>query len=139
MPSLNAFAASKRLHLFDRLRKGLPPDEGHWDEARWKEGKVKGAVQVGSTLYAPDRITFEFIYPDPASAATILQIETEAPERIVFLPVPEWVIETIWQGEIDGSFHFESDARALLAKFEALLDPAANALLFGPKQATRRE
>src|SRR5947209_18596132 len=110
---LNAFAAEKRLALYDDLKKGLPPREGEYSDALLKEGKVKGQPQMGTTRYEPSSIVFEFIYPDPHTTATVLSVRVAAPERIVFLPVPEWVAETIWQGEIDGSFRFESEAMTL--------------------------
>jgi hypothetical protein len=55
------------------------------------------------------------------------------------MPVPNWVIESIWQGEIDGSYQFESDAHNLLSQFSAQLEPEANRQLFGKKRPTRRE
>lgn len=100
---------------------------------------MKGAPQMGSTRYAPDAIFVEFIYPDKLGKSVILTVKLEAPERIVYLPVPGWVVESIWQGEISGSFHFESDARRMMAELENQLDPEPNKALFGPKQATRRE
>lgn len=137
--TLNVFAAEKRRRIFDDLRAGQPPSEGAYSEDLLKEGKVKGTPQVGSTRYEPDAIILEFIYPDPKGIATVLPVRLTAPERIVFLPVPEWVIESIWQGDIDGSYHFESDAQALLAAFQEELSPAGNAKWFGPRAAKRRE
>lgn len=69
---------------------------------------------MGSTVYSPDSIQCEFIYPDPSSVPTVLTVSLIPPERIVFLPVPEWVVESIWQGEIAGSYQFESDARGMI-------------------------
>lgn len=137
--TLNQHAAEIRMQIFDSLKKGLEPSVGTFDASVLKEGKTKGEPQVGTTRYEPDAIVFEFIFPDPRSAATVLSVRVDSPERIVFLPVPKWVVESIWQGDIDGSFHFESHARAMLKEFEALLEPEANRVLFGPKQATRRE
>ena len=137
--SLNTYVAEKRLALFDALRAGREPLEGTYDKAVLAEAKLKGAPQMGATRYTPHTMAIEFIYPDTLGAATVLTVTLEAPERIVFLPVPEWVIETIWQGEIDGSYQFESDAHVL---FEALLDdltPENNAHWFGPRVAKRRE
>jgi len=137
--TLNAYTAEKRLAIFERLKAGLPPEEGTFDEAVLAEGKVKGHPQMGATRYEPDAILVEFIYPDPKTTATILTIHLTPPERIVFLPVPEWVIESIWQGEISGSFHFETDARKLLAEFETELSSEKNPKWFGPQMAKRRE
>jgi len=55
------------------------------------------------------------------------------------LPVPEWVVESIWQGDVAGSFHFERDAKRLLASFEQELEPDDNQKYFGPQMAKRRE
>jgi hypothetical protein len=73
------------------------------------------------------------------SAAQIVTVTQEAPERIVFLPVPSWVVEQIWQGDVDGTFHFESEARSLLAEFANGLEPEANLSWFAERQPKRRE
>ena len=57
----------------------------------------------------------------------------------MFLPVPDWVIESIWQGEISGSYHFESDAKALVEAFQAELSAENNPKWFLPQAAKRRE
>ena len=137
--TLNEYAAKKRLELFEDLRAGREPSEGVFDASVLKEARTKSPPQIGATRYQPEAIIVEFIYPDPDSSATVLSVRLESPERIVFLPVPEWVVETIWQGEIDGSFQFESDARKLLEGFQSQLDPEANARWFLPRAATRRE
>ena len=125
--------------FFEDLKRGWPPRDAEFDEAVFKEGKVKGAPQMGTTRYEPNAIIFEFIYPDPKTTATVLSIRIPAPERIVFLPVPEWVVETIWQGEIDGSFHFESEAIKLVGGLQAELTPDVNLKWFGKREAKRRE
>lgn len=137
--TLNEYAAKQRLAIFERLRAGLPPESGDFDPAVLKEGQVKGAPQMGATRYEPESLTFEFIYPDPKSSATVLSVRMAAPERIVFLPVPEWVVESIWQGEIHGSYVFESDARRAMAALAEDLTPEANVRWFGPQAAKRRE
>jgi len=137
--TLNVFAAEKRRQIFDRLKAGADPGEGNFSDELLAEGRRKGAPQVGSTRYEPHALHLEFIYPDPTSTATILTVTIDPPERIVFLPVPEWVIENIWQGDIDGTYHFESDAFALVEGLRAELSPEGNAKWFGPRQAKRRE
>lgn len=136
--TLNQYAAEKRLSIFEELKQGLEPSEGEFDLHTLNEGRVKGLPQVGTTRYEPHAIQLEFIYPDAQSAATVFTVHLIPPERIVFLPVPSWVVESIWQGEIDGSFQFESEANRLLEQFRESLEPLPNSLLFGPKQATRR-
>lgn len=137
--TLTQFSSEVKRRIFSELRQGLPPSEGTFDEALLKEGRTKGEPQMGSTTYHPHAIAIEFIFSAAGSAATVLTVTVAAPERIVFLPVPKWVIESIWQGDIDGSYHYESDAHALVEEFKSLLEPTANAALFGPRQATRRE
>jgi hypothetical protein len=139
MPSLNAFSASKHRALFEDLRAGLDPSEGEFDSSLLKEARAKGNPQMGSTRYEPNSIVFEFIYPNPQGAAIIVSVRIASPERIVFMPVPAWVVETIWQGEIDGSYQFESDSYRLLEELRGRLEPDQNAELFQKKQATRRE
>lgn len=135
---LNAYTAEKRKAIYEDLRQGLPPREGEFSEAILAEGKAKGMPQMGTARYEPHAILVEFIYPDPAGAATILTVRLKAPERIIFLPVPPWVIESIWQGEIDGSYHFESQALALVDAFKAELASGINDRWFGPRQAIGR-
>lgn len=137
--TLNAYAAERRLSILAELREGRRPSEGSYDEQVLADARVKGPPQLGTTRFEPDAIIVEFIYPDPASSATVLPVRLAAPERIVFLPVPEWVVESIWQGDVDGTYHFESEARRLLAEFENELEPARNAKWFLPRQAKRRE
>ena len=136
---LNEFAAAARLKVFNELRAGQEPSLGLFDPAALREASAKGEPQVGKTRFEPLALIFEFVYPDPLSAAQIVTVTQESPERIVFLPVPSWVVEQIWQGDVDGSFHFESEARALLAEFATGLEPEANLGWFGDRQPKRRE
>jgi hypothetical protein len=135
---LNQYVAEKRLAIFDDLKKGLPPREGVFDAHVLAEAKVKGVPQMGATRYTPDAVHIEFIYPDAATSAAVVTVTLTPPERIVFMPVPGWVVESIWQGEIDGSYHFESDAYALLRGFEEGLSASRNGELFGHRMATGR-
>lgn len=137
--TLNAYAAEKRLQILEDLRAGHPPREGHYDAAALNEARTKGQPQMGTTRFTPDAIHLEFIYPDPLSSALVLTVRLPSPERIVFLPVPSWVVETIWQGDIDGTYHFESEALRLLRDFESELGPEANLKWFGKQLAKRRE
>lgn len=137
--NLNAFTAEKRLALFDQLRAGLLPGEGTYDAASLSQAKVKGSPQLGTTRYEPNAIHIEFIYPDPLTSSSIVTITLTPPERIVFLPVPDWVVETIWQGEISGTFVFESEANAQYQALGKELTPESNLKWFGPQMAKRRE
>lgn len=131
--SLNAYAAERRLRIYEELRAGKSPSEGAYDEAQLREARTKGQPQMGATRFAPDSIIFEFIYPDPKAAPSVLELRLAPPERIVFMPVPAWVVESIWQGEIDGSYQFESDADRMLEEFRLNLEPEANEAIFGTK------
>ncbi len=137
--TLNAYSAAKKMALFEDLKKGLPPSEGEFDEAVLREGKVKGDPLVGATRYEANSIYVEFIFPDPKTTSTILVVKLTPPERIVFLPVPSWVVENIWQGEVAGTFHFESEAIRLYQELGLELEMEANQKWFGPQMAKRRE
>lgn len=113
---------------------------GRFDPELLRQTQVKQPAQMGATVFLPGSVQFQYIYPDPiGGAALVLTVTVDTPERIVFLPVPEWVLENVWQGSVDGSYHFESDARDLVERFNGLLEPSANAALFGPQAAKRRE
>lgn len=127
------------MRILDELKAGQAPSEGAYDEALLREARAKGAPQMGTTRFEPETIILEFIYPEAHGTTLILAVRIVAPQRIVFLPVPEWVIESIWQGDIDGSYHFESDAERLVEAFRGQLTPEGNKFWFGPRQPKRRE
>lgn len=138
--TLNEFAANQKREIFQDLEAGREPNVGKFDAAHLADCRSKGEPQVGKTRLEPHLITHEYLFPDPVGgAAMIFTVEVEPPERIVFLPVPEWVVETIWQGEIAGTHHFESEANRLVEAFRAQLAPEANKELFGPQPPKRRE
>ncbi len=136
---LNAYVAEHRRRIFEDLLAGRVPSEGAYDEAVLRDARAKGKPQMGSVRLRPDAIELEFIYAEARSATTVLTVRLDPPERIVFLPVPAWVVESIWQGDISGSHEFESDARKLLLAFESQLTPEANAPLFDRQEPKRRE
>jgi len=136
--SLNQYAAERRLRIFEELKAGKAPTEGRYDEAVLRDARTKGQPQMGSTHFEPDVIEVEFIYPNTNGAPILLSVRLDAPERIVWMPVPSWVVESIWQGEISGSFQFESDAEAMLKAFRADLEPTRNGELFGRRIAVGR-
>jgi len=137
--TLNEWAVGMKTRIFDDLAQGKPPTEGTFDDAVLREAKVKGKPQMGATTYKPNAAIFEYIFPDSHSTATVLQVLVEPPERIVFLSVPEWVMEEIWQGDVSGSAHFESEAAEMLRRYTAGLEPGVNDKYFGPQPAKRRE
>lgn len=137
--SLAEFCAAKRTEIMERLQAQLPPLDGDFDLGAWQEGKERGKPQMGPTRYSPHFISFEFSFPAPGKTAVLLTVTVPSPERVVFLPVPDWVVESIWQGEIDGTYHFEGDAQALLAAFSKELTEDGNKKWFEPRMAKRRE
>ncbi len=137
--TLNVFAAQQKKMIHEALLAGSPPPEGTYAEPLYAAARLKGTPQIGSTTFRPNTVILEFVYRDSLGASLILPVTIPVPERIVFLPVPAWVIETIWQGDIDGSYHFESDAKQLLQDFQDLLSPEPNAAFFEKQMAKRRE
>jgi len=136
--TLNEWSAKTKRALFDNLDQGHAPASGEFDEALLRDARTKGRPQMGATVYSPDSARFEFVYKDHISTI-VFSVKAPTPHRVIFLPVPSWVVETIWQGDIDGSYHFEPDADELVQGFLAQLSPVENPALFGPKQPTRRE
>lgn len=137
--TLNEWATAKKKAIFEALSNRLPPPEGEYDPDVLREGFDKGKPQMGTTVYEPESARFEFIFPDRQSSATVLTVRVTSPERIVFLPVPPWVVETIWQGDIDGTYHFENEAMELIENYREELKQASNRKWFGPRPAKRRE
>ncbi len=137
--NLNAWSTQAKLRIFESLKAGKPPEEGEYDPTVLSDAFAKGNAQIGVTVFEPERVKFEYIFQDASSDTTILTVTLPSPERIVFLPVPSWVLESIWQGEISGSFHFESEAKELLEKYEQELTPEKNKKWFEPQPAKRRE
>lgn len=137
--TLNEYAAKARLRIFERLSVGEAPAEGSFDPARLAEARIKGRPQMGTTRYQPFQIDFEFIYPDPISTSMVLSVSLVPPERIVYMPVPSWVVENIWQGDISGTFHFESEATQLVTELAESLSETGNQALFEKQMPKRRE
>jgi hypothetical protein len=136
---LNEFAARHRLEILEDLRAGRMPRVGAFDEALLRDARDKGREpQLGTTRYEPNAVHIEFIYPDPLSAAGIVTVTLEPPERIVYMPVPKWVVESIWQGEIAGSYEFESDALRMVDELRRQLEPEENPKHFGRRMPTGR-
>jgi hypothetical protein len=137
--TLNEWTAHKKAEIFEDLRAGRGPAEGRYDDAALKEGLTKGEPQMGATEYAPNEVHLEYIFSGPHSSATIVTVAVEPPERIVYLPVPEWVVEEVWQGDVAGSYHFESDALSFMSRLNEDLAPGKNDHWFEKQPAKRRE
>ena len=136
---LKEFIATNRKSVHEDLLAGLEPKIGAFDVESLKEARTKGTPQLGAVLLEPHKIRLEFIFPAPQANTSIFTVTIDTPERIVFMPVPSWVIESIWQGEIDGSYWFDSEARCHLRAFEELLNEPANADLCGERRTKRKE
>ena len=126
MGRLQDFVSDARRRVFDDLVNGVPPSLGSVDLDAFAKARDRGKPQLGTTQFGQHEVRLEFIYPDSRTAAILLEVCIPTPERVVFLPVPGWVVEQIWQGEITGSYAFESDATALLEAFRQDLTPDAN-------------
>jgi hypothetical protein len=137
--NLTQFAAQAKLAVFEEIKAGGDPTQGTCSADVLREGRTKGEPVLGTTRYEPDAVIVEIIFPNPGGGSILLPIRIQTPERIVHLPIPKWVVESIWQGDIAGSYHFESDARRMVEEFTAQLEPEANAAVFAPRGATRRE
>jgi len=134
--TLAEFIAQTKRQLHEELRAGRTPAAEH-DAADLAEARRMGEARMGSHRIAPDSVMVEFLFG--AESPTVVAFRVPTPERVVYLPVPEWVVETIWQGDVDGSYHFESHARRLVDAFVAKLEPDENRTLFGPRPPRRRE
>lgn len=137
--ALNTYVAAMKREIFDRLRTGEPPHIGAYDETVWKDAKDKGVPQMGTATFTPRTIQLEFIFRDPLSANLVLLVTLDAPERIVFMPVPKWVHQEVWQGEVDGTFRFESEAFDLLRELSLELSEEGNKAWFEKRLPTTRE
>lgn len=137
--TLNERSAQLRRQIFDDLLAGKPPRTGAWDEERRQAALRLGRPQMGSVTYKPWEIQMEFVFSDAQGSALILTVTEKSEERIVYMPVPDWVVETIWQGDISGSYHFESEAMRRLEALRESLSDEKNIAHFEPKAPTRRE
>ena len=124
--TLQEFIAEKKLLVFEDLASGRVPSAGRHDKAHLESLSNKGEPQMGTTRFEPNLVTMEFIFMSEGVSVGVLQVRLDPPERIVFMPVPKWVVETVWQGDVDGSYHFESDAERLMKAYTELLKPLTN-------------
>lgn len=137
--NLNAYVSALRRDLLEDLHAGRDPRVGTFDPNLLKEGRTKSPAQMGDCRFEPEAILLEFVFPEAGTRSTVLTVRVPSPERIVYLPVPEWVVEDVWHGEVHGSYEFESDARRMVSRLHDLLAPETNRELFGPKPCKHRE
>jgi hypothetical protein len=135
--TLSEYVSSLRNTIFDDLTHGRAPSQGEFSATLLAEARMLAVLpQMGSLRYAPQSVSFEFIYPNPKGASIVFSVNCATPERVVYLPVPGWVIQSIWQGEVHGSHHFESEANALVATFVDGLSPENNSAHFEEDAST---
>ncbi len=137
--TLNEYLAQHKRGAYEDVLSGVAPQGFRCDAALLRDLFERGKPTMGTTVLKPELVVFEFIFSLDDGQTEVFTVELDPPERIVFLPVPEWVVESIWQGEVQGSHHFESDARALVANLASELEPLHNAKWFEKQKAKRRE
>lgn len=137
--TLNEYSAKKRREILDDLLEGRDPREGDFSMQDLAEATKKGRPQLGPVVYEPRHMILEFVFSAPGSDSVVVPVRLDSPERIVYMPVPEWVVENVWQGDVAGSFHFEGHALALLGRFQRLLSEEANISLFDSRIKQGRE
>jgi len=135
---LSQYVAQKKRKLLEELLAGGLPSEGNYDKDLLERLRSKGRVQLGTAVFEPEKLTLEFIFVFGGVTEGVLNIDLDPPERIVFMPVPEWVVEEVWQGQVDGSYHFESDANKLIDSYKDKLQPMLNKSLFEKRKPIGR-
>jgi len=128
--TLREFVREQIQQIYEALRQGQAPPIGEYDPATLKECMRRATVQIGTTHYHPDSILLEFIFTEPSQGPAILTVRVPAPEPIVYMPVPDWVIEDVWQGEVTGTYRFASEAQVLLKKLHNQIFSETNILYF---------
>lgn len=136
--TLREFVRDQIQTIFDALRAGNPPPVGEYDPAQLRECQRRANLQVGATNFLPDAIGLEFIYQDTSLGPAVLSVRVPAPEPIVYMPVPDWVIEDVWQGDVTGSFRFLSEAERLLEAFREQVFTDRNRAYFEKSDLPKR-
>lgn len=136
---LREFVSDHLNSLFTALKASQAPPIGEYDEAQLKECLRRGRVQTGTVRYRPMAVQFEFIFQDPSLGPAVLTVTVETPEPIVYMPVPDWVQEEVWQGEVGGTFRFRSEAEQMIEQFAAsTFSTDQNAVWFEERQRAKR-
>lgn len=123
--TLGQFIADCKIRLLAELESRVEPSFGTYDVHQWPGSSRVKQVQIGSATPFPHNVEFEFILT-LEEGSEVFTISVPAPERIVYMPVPEWVLISVWQGEVSGSYHFESDATRMTDRYVALLTSGTN-------------
>ncbi|MHB1461687.1 MAG: hypothetical protein ACYC1M_10440 [Armatimonadota bacterium] len=112
--TLREFIAEKRNTIFEQLKLHQKP-EGRILSEHFDEAIQLPIIQLGAIRYTPHGVILEYSFRSEGDTQVIIiPISVHTPEPVVFLPVPHWVHAQIWQGEVKGSFHLASEARALV-------------------------
>ena len=127
--TLNEYLSKLKRELYEKVVNGVVPEQGECDAQRLSELIAQAKPQIGTCVIKPNQLVFEFLF-NLSDSTVIFPIVIVPPERVVFMPVPEWVVESIWQGEVAGTYRFESEACKLLSGFESALSPDNNPALF---------
>lgn len=131
------FASAARRRVLADLESGEEPGAGEFDRERLRAARAHGEPRMGSMVVHPERLDLEFPFVS-AEGAVVFSVSVATPERVVAMPVPEWVVENVWHGTVEGSFVFESEARAMLGRLAALLEPGPNRALFAGRASVGR-
>lgn len=137
--NLNEYSAKKRREILDDLLAEREPSEGEWSREVLAEARKIGRPKMGPILYEPWAMSLQFPFAGQGTEAIVFTVRLNAPHRIVHLPVPSWVVENVWQGDVAGSFHFEPDALALVEEFRAELSEERNPAFFAARMKQGRE
>jgi len=136
--SLREFVREQVQAIFAALQAGSAPPIGEYDPAALRECLRRAQPQVGASRFTPDAVVLEFIFQDASLGPAVLSVRVPAPEPIVYMPVPDWVIEDVWQGEVTGSFRFLSEAERLLEAFRAQVFTERNRAYFEKPDLPKR-
>ena len=140
MMTLREFTHTTRKQILDALQHKKAPPIGHFDRKVFEEAVQLREVQLGSAHYTPHSVILEFIFlRDQPGTPLILSVEVDTPEPVVFMPVPEWVQEDVWQGEVKGTFRLRSEAERLMEAFRHHVLEEENRHYFEQRSAPRRE
>ncbi len=138
--TLREFTNTTRKQVFEALRHRMPPPIGHFDRKTFEEAVQMREVQMGGAHYTPHSVVLEFVFlHDNPGAPLILSVEVETPEPVVFMPVPDWVQEDVWQGEVKGTFRLRSEAERMLNAFRHHVLECENLHYFEERPVPRRE
>ena len=112
------WAVGRRRTLLETLKAGKRPDDATFDAGAVEAALAKGVPREGAIRFLPDAAIVEVHVAFAGSAPAI------------WMAVPDWVVENVWQGEVTGRHLFESQARAALDRVAAGILPEPNAAAF---------